>query len=90
MSHNYPDALVLLRYWVEVFTDLDHAVDLLYALSPRHMRNINKQLLKQFTSRRRTDARKDASYVLQQLELGRSVISGLVLDLRIDLSVLRE
>lgn len=96
-SHNSPDPSVLLRYWTEVSTDLDHAVSLLHALSPRTMQNVNKQqMLKQFAglgahaAAAALNARKEASYALQQLELGRGVISGLVLDLRTDLSILRE
>ncbi|WYZ36177.1 hypothetical protein EsH8_XI_000060 [Colletotrichum jinshuiense] len=96
-SHNSPDPSVLLRYWTEVSTYLDHAVSLFHALSPRHMQNVNKQqMLKRFAglgahaAAAALNARKEASYALQQLELGRGVISGLVLDLRTDLSFLRE
>lgn len=96
-SHDSPDPSVLLRYWTEVSTDLDHAVSLLHTLSPQEMQNVNKQqMLKRFeglgahAAAAALNARKETSYALQQLELGRGVISGLVLDLRTDLSFLRE
>lgn len=96
-SQNPPDPSVRLRYWTEASADLDHAVSLIHALSPRHMQNVNKQqMLKQFTglgahaAAAALNARKEASYALQQLELGRGVISSLALDLRTDLSLLRE
>ncbi|KAI8173262.1 hypothetical protein KHU50_004773 [Colletotrichum sp. SAR 10_65] len=88
---------VILRCWTEISADLDYAVGLLNALSPRHMQNVNKQqMLKDFVglgagaAAAALNARKEASYALQQLELGRGIISGLVLDLRTDLSFLRE
>lgn len=96
-NHNSPDPSVLLRYWTEASTDLDHAVNLLHALSPRHLQNVNKQqMLKRFAglgahaAAAALNASRDASYALQQLKLGRGAISGLVLDLRTDLSFLRE
>ncbi|RMJ20261.1 hypothetical protein BHE90_001962 [Fusarium euwallaceae] len=95
-KNDTPDPSVLLRYWTEASTDLDNAVSLLHALSPRHMQNVNKQqMLKRFAglgahaAAAALNAKKDTSYALQQLELGRGVISGLVLDLRTDLSFLR-
>ncbi|KAF4774504.1 hypothetical protein HER10_EVM0000356 [Colletotrichum scovillei] len=96
-SHNSSDPSLLLQYWTEISSDLDHALGLLHALSPRHMQNVNKQqMLKRFAglganaAAAALNAGKEASYALQQLELGRGVISGLVLDLRTDLSFLRE
>ncbi|KAK1708859.1 CHAT domain-containing protein [Colletotrichum lupini] len=63
---------------------------LLHALSPRHMQNVNKQqMLKRFAglganaAAAALNAGKEASYALQQLELGRGVISD-------DLSRLRS
>jgi hypothetical protein len=86
-----------LHYWTEASTYLDYAVGLLHTLSPRHMQNINKQnMLKRFAglgahaAAAALNADKEASYALQQLELGRGVISSLTLDLRTDLSSLRE
>ncbi|KAH6619164.1 CHAT domain-containing protein [Chaetomium sp. MPI-SDFR-AT-0129] len=95
---NSPDLSMLLEdLWTEVSTDLDNAVSFLHAVSPRHMQNVNKQeRLKKFAgvgaaaAAAALNARKEASYALQQLELGRGIISGLVLDLRADLSFLRE
>ncbi|KAK1478706.1 hypothetical protein CTAM01_14988 [Colletotrichum tamarilloi] len=96
-NHDSSDPSLLLQYWTEVSSDLDRALSLLHALSPRHMQNVNKQqMLKRFAglganaAAAALNAGKEASYALQQLELGRGVISGLVLDLRTDLSFLRE
>ncbi|KAJ0311139.1 hypothetical protein COL5a_002442 [Colletotrichum fioriniae] len=96
-SHDSPDASLLLGYWTEISSDLDHALSIFHALSPRHMQNVNKQqMLKRFAglgahaAAAALSAGKEASYALQQLELGRGVISGLVLGLRTDLSFLRE
>ncbi|KAJ3951287.1 hypothetical protein N0V92_012305 [Colletotrichum tropicale] len=97
ISLNSPDPSVVLRYWTEISADLDHAVGLLNVLSPRHIQNVNKeQMLKHFVglgaaaAAAALNAGKEASYALQQLELGRGIISGLVLDLRTDLSFLRD
>ncbi|KAH6843407.1 hypothetical protein B0I37DRAFT_217353 [Chaetomium sp. MPI-CAGE-AT-0009] len=85
------------KYWTEASTYFDHAVGLLHVLSPRHMQNVNKQyMLKRFAglgahaAAAALNAKKGDSYALQQLELGRGIISGLTLDLRTDLSSLRE
>ncbi|EJT73617.1 hypothetical protein GGTG_07473 [Gaeumannomyces tritici R3-111a-1] len=95
-----PDAAVgslRLRHWKEASTYIEHAVNLLHALSPRHMQNANKQhMLARFAgigasaAAAALNAQRGAQDALQQLELGRSIISGLLLDLRTDLSVLRE
>ncbi|RSM14908.1 hypothetical protein CEP52_001121 [Fusarium oligoseptatum] len=79
LKNDTPDPSVLLRYWTEASTDFDNA----------------QQMLKRFAglgahaAAAALNAKKDTSYALQQLELGRGVISGLVLDLRTDLSFLR-
>ncbi|KAK4168145.1 CHAT domain-containing protein [Cladorrhinum sp. PSN259] len=88
-----------LRYWKEASTYLDHAVGLLHALSPRHVQNVNKQhMLKRFAglgahaAAAALNAKEPDSIVhaLHQLELGRGIIAGLALDLRTDMSFLRE
>ncbi|KAK7928437.1 TPR-like protein [Apiospora marii] len=96
-NQNSPDSSVLLRYRTEVSPDLDHAIRLLHAVSPLYIQNFTKQqTLKRFAglgahaAAAALNARMEASYALQQLELGRGIISGLVLDLRTDLSFLRE
>jgi tetratricopeptide (TPR) repeat protein len=85
------------KYWAKASTYFDHAVNLLHALSPRYMENVNKQhMLKRFAglgahaAAAALNAKKECSYALQQLELGRGIIFGLTLDLRTDLSSLRE
>ena len=91
------DESLSLQDWEEASEYLDHAVGLLPVLSPRHLQNVNtQQLIKRFAglgpsaAAAALNARNGAGYALQQLELGRNIISGLLLDLRTDLSSLRN
>ncbi|KAL8393903.1 hypothetical protein RB595_003601 [Gaeumannomyces hyphopodioides] len=100
VDNDCPDPAVgslRLRCWKEASTYIEHAISLLHALSPRHMRNANKQqMLGPFAgigasaAAAALNAQKGAEDALQQTELGRSIISGLLLDLRTDVSSLRE
>lgn len=91
------ELLVSIPNWEEVTMWLKRAVDLLHVLSPRYLQNTDKQhMIQRFaglagsTAAAMLNAGKDASYALQYLELGRGIISGLLLDLRTDLSSLRQ
>ncbi|KXX83147.1 Nephrocystin-3 [Madurella mycetomatis] len=82
--------------WNETALYMERAVDLLHALSPRHLWNTDKQaMIRKFSglaaaaAAAALNAGKEPSHALQYLELGRGIISGLLLDLRTDLSRLR-
>lgn len=83
--------------WDETALYMERAVDLLHALSPRHLWNTDKQaMIRKFAglaaaaAAAALNAGKEAAHALQYLELGRGIISGLLLDLRTDLSLLRR
>ncbi|KAI0459167.1 CHAT domain-containing protein [Xylaria acuta] len=91
------ELLVFKSNWEEATIWLERAVHLFHILSPRYLRNTDKQhMIRHFaglsasTAAAALNAGKDASYALQYLELGRGIISGLLLDLRTDLSSLRQ
>ncbi|KAF2263250.1 hypothetical protein CC78DRAFT_534136 [Lojkania enalia] len=91
------ELLVFISNWEEAAMWLERAVDLLHVLSPRYLQNTDKQhMIRRFaglaasTAAAMLNAGKNASYALQYLELGRGIISGLLLDMRTDLSSLRQ
>lgn len=83
--------------WKEASTYLEYALGLLHAVSPRHLQNTDKERmlerfagLSTYAAAISLNAGKEAAHALQLLEVGRSIISGLVLGLRTDLSSLRQ
>ena len=76
---------------------LHGALDLLPIVSPRSLEHLDKQyVLLQFrglasmAAATALNAGKDVDHAIQLLELGRAIISGLLLEMRTDISALRE
>jgi hypothetical protein len=91
------DILASQQNWKESCNFLQGAVELLPIVSPRLLDNDDKQhMLTQFAglaSRAAAvalEAGKSAQFALKLLELGRCVIAGLLLEMRTDLSELRQ
>jgi tetratricopeptide (TPR) repeat protein/CHAT domain-containing protein len=89
--------LALQSMWEESSNFLQGAVKLLPIVSPRLLENADKQhVLGEFAGltsmavATALEARKDSHYALELLELGRCVIAGLLLEMRTDISALKE
>ncbi|KAH0558763.1 hypothetical protein GP486_004594 [Trichoglossum hirsutum] len=83
--------------WEESSKLLQNAMELLHAVSPRSLEHTDKQYaLREFAGLASVaaaialNAGKEAHHALKLLELGRGVISGLLLEMRSDISALRE
>ena len=83
--------------WKESSSLLREAVKLLPIVSPRSLENTDKQhILGEFSglasmaAATALNAGREARHALELLELGRGVIAGLLLDLRTDISKLKE
>lgn len=86
-----------LRRWAEATTALERAVHLLHMLTPLFLQAENKQQLIGHISgvgaaaaAAALHAGKNPGHALRYLELGRGIISGFLLDLHTDTSVLRQ
>ena len=89
--------LALLKKWEESSNILQDAVVLLPSLSPRSSENTDKQFilsdfsgLASMAAAIALNAGRDAYDALKLLELGRGVIAGLLLEMRTDISAVRE
>jgi tetratricopeptide (TPR) repeat protein len=83
--------------WQESYSLLREAVNLLPVLSPRSLKHTDKQhMLAEFAglasmaAATALNARKDAYHALRLLELGRGVIAGLLMEMRGDISDLKQ
>lgn len=83
--------------WAESSTFLQNAVELLPHVSPRSIRHTDKQHmladyagLAPLAAAAALNAGKPAEHALRLLELGRGIIAGLLLEMRSDVSELRE
>ncbi|KAI2472762.1 CHAT domain-containing protein [Annulohypoxylon bovei var. microspora] len=89
--------LALLSEWEESNRLLEEAIELLPAVSPRSLKHTDKQhMLTDFVGLASAgaavslNAGKGAEHALRLLELGRGIVAGLLMDMRIDLSDLQE
>lgn len=89
--------LAMKSAWAEASTILDFTVGLLPRVSPRSLQHTDKQhILAEYSglaslaAAAALNAGRSPEHALQQLELGRGVISGLLLEMRSDLSELQE
>ncbi|KAL8364968.1 hypothetical protein RB595_003992 [Gaeumannomyces hyphopodioides] len=85
------------RNWDKSSQLLQEAVELLPTVSPRSLNHTDKQYmladsagLASMAAATALNAGKEASHALQLLELGRGVIAGLLMDMRGDISDLRQ
>ncbi|RTE76982.1 hypothetical protein BHE90_008560 [Fusarium euwallaceae] len=97
IAQNAANILAMKDHWAESSTFLEDAVKLLPRVSPRSLQNTDKQAilssysgLASLAAAAALNAGKPPEHALQLLELGRGVIAGLLMEMRLDISDLED